>query len=62
MAYSETTEHRLHIEMDEDEDGYYWECSCGKAGSGSGGFLRADVKSDEHIPTGESRIDTNKPY
>lgn len=63
MEASRVTEHRVNVEMDDDEDdGYYWECSCGRSGSGSGGFLRAEIKSDEHIRDDERRVDTNKPF
>lgn len=52
------TIHRIRIEVDGNDEAYSWECDCGVAGSsGSGGFLKADLHSDKHIPADDSRID-----
>jgi hypothetical protein len=51
--------HRVSIEMDDDDDDHYsWECDCGTAGSGSGGYLKAELHSDRHIGSDDTRIDT----
>lgn len=54
-------DHRVRIDMDDsDDDRYYWECDCGHSGSGSGGYLKAELHSDKHIDreSGATRMDT----
>lgn len=53
-------EHRIHISEPEDDVRVWWECSCGH--SGSAPAHRADEASDRHIPEGDFRIDTSRPF
>lgn len=52
-------DHYIHTRYD-DADRAYWECSCGHAGSTDA--WRVDIASDKHIPEGERRIDTSRPF
>lgn len=62
MALARTvTEHRIHTRDDEeDEERSIWECSCGSGGSAA--THRVDIASDQHIPAGDTRIDTSRPF
>jgi hypothetical protein len=52
------TEHRIHTEHEGERA--YWECSCGRGGSAE--WDRVDLASDKHIPEGDRRVDTTRPF
>jgi hypothetical protein len=62
MSNTEPVEHVIEFESpDAYEDTTYWECSCGKAGSGADPEI-ADRRSDAHIDRerGDTRVDRHR--